>query len=108
MAAGNVTRLPSGDYDPALLPVAYVGDIMSFYLDYQVNESFLDTASEYNNVLRLARQAGYKFTGPNSTTGMVSVYAVVPANSVGLGPNNDYLPILKRNTTLCRGWLLFW
>jgi hypothetical protein len=79
--------------------VAYVGDIMSFYLDYQVNESFLDTASEYNNVLRLARQAGYKFTGPNSTTGMVSVYAVVPANSVGLGPNSDYLPILKRNTT---------
>ena len=24
--------------------VAYVGDILSFYLDYNVNESFLDTA----------------------------------------------------------------
>ena len=24
--------------------VAYIGDILSFYLDYQANESFLDTA----------------------------------------------------------------
>ena len=32
--------------------VAYVGDILSFYLDYQVNESFLDTSIEYNNVVR--------------------------------------------------------
>ena len=31
--------------------VAYVGDILSFYLDYQANESFLDTASEFNNIL---------------------------------------------------------
>jgi len=79
--------------------VAYVGDIMSFYLDYQVNEGFLDTASEYSNVLRLAKQMGYKFAGPQSTTGMVSVYAIVPAASTGLGPDTAYLPILKRNTT---------
>ena len=26
--------------------VAYVGDMLSFYLDYQTNESFLDTAVE--------------------------------------------------------------
>ena len=26
---------------------AYVGDILSFYLDYSVNESFLDTAGEF-------------------------------------------------------------
>ena len=80
--------------------VAYVGDIMSFYLDYQVNESFLDTASEYDNVLRLSEQMGYKYVGSNSTTGMVSVYAVVPANSTGLGPDTSYMPILKRNSVL--------
>ena len=39
--------------------VSYVGDILSFYLDYQVNESFLDTAAEYSNVSRLSRQYGY-------------------------------------------------
>jgi len=78
--------------------VAYVGDIMSFYLDYQVNESFIDTAVEYNNVLRLARQLGYKFKGAMATTGIVSFYAIVPANSTGLGPNTNYMPILKANT----------
>ena len=38
--------------------VAYVGDMLSFYLDYQVNESFLDTAQEYDNVVAIARQLG--------------------------------------------------
>ena len=33
--------------------VAYVGDVLSFYLDYQVNESFLDTANEFDNVEKL-------------------------------------------------------
>ena len=35
--------------------VAYIGDILSFYLDYQANESFLDTSIEYEYVVRLAR-----------------------------------------------------
>ena len=80
--------------------VAYVGDIMSFYLDYQVNESFIDTAVEYNNVVRLAKQMGYKYQGPKSTTGIVSFYAIVPANMTGLGPDTSYLPILKVNTVV--------
>ena len=44
--------------------VAYVGDIMSFYLDYQVNESFIDSAAEYENILRMAETMGYKYQGP--------------------------------------------
>jgi len=47
--------------------VAYVGDILSFYLDYQVNESFMDSAIEYDNVIRLARQMGYKFQSNSSS-----------------------------------------
>ena len=80
--------------------VAYVGDIMSFYLDYQVNESFLDTSVEYDNIIRLAKQMGYKYKGSPSTTGMVSIYAIVPANTTGLGPDTRYMPILKRNSVL--------
>ena len=40
--------------------VAYVGDMLSFYLDYQVNESFLETAVEYDNISRLTKNIGYK------------------------------------------------
>tara|TARA_Y100001963_G_scaffold12_1_gene20 strand:+ start:1060 stop:2853 length:1794 start_codon:yes stop_codon:yes gene_type:complete len=83
--------------------VAYIGDVLSFYLDYQVNESFLDSAIEYDNVIRLARQMGYKFKGAASTSGIATFYAVVPANASGLGPNSDYLPILKRGTAVGSG-----
>lgn len=78
--------------------VAYVGDILSFYLDYQVNESFLDTAVEYQNVEKLSRQQGYKFTGAPSATGIADFYIVVPANSLGTGPDLRYAPTLRRNS----------
>ena len=80
--------------------VAYIGDQLSFYLDYGVNESFLDTAYQYDNILRHGRVMGYKYTGRPSTYGKVAFYILVPASATGLGPDNDYMPILKRGTTL--------
>ena len=80
--------------------VSYVGDILSFYLDYQANESLLDTAIEYNNVVRLSKQMGYKFQGKPTSTGIITLYCVIPANSMGLGPDSSYLPILKKNTQI--------
>jgi hypothetical protein len=80
--------------------VAYVGDLLSFYLDYQFNESLLATSNDYENALRLAKQLGYKYKGSPSATGKVAIYAIVPANALGLGPNSNYLPILKRNSVI--------
>ena len=65
--------------------VSYVGDMLSFYLDYQVNESFLETAVEYDNVRRLAKNTGYNHTGRPAAFGIATFYVVVPANSSGLG-----------------------
>ena len=78
--------------------VAYIGDMLSFYLDYNVNESFMDTATEYNNIVRHARQSGYQFMGRTSAQGVVIFYILVPASSTGLGPNSTYIPTLKRGT----------
>lgn len=78
--------------------VAYVGDQLSFYLDYNVNEMFLDTSYQYTNVLRHGRILGYKNQGRPSTFGVVSLYVLVPASTVGLGPDTEYLPILKRGS----------
>ena len=80
--------------------VAYVGDVLSFYTDYNFNESLLATSNDYNNTIRLARQMGYKFNGSPSATGKVAVYAIVPAASAGRGPDTALMPILKRNTVL--------
>ena len=79
--------------------VAYVGDVLSFYMDYQINESFIDTAVEYSNVLRLARQQGYKIPGAASSFGEVSLYILIPANSTGLGPDPDFIPTLMEGST---------
>lgn len=78
--------------------VAYVGDILSFYVDYSVNESFLDTAVEYNNILKLGRQMGFRFQGNPTSYGIATFYVIVPANASGLGPDPDYIPTLKRNS----------
>jgi len=76
--------------------VSYVGDIMSFYLDYQANESFLQTAIEYNNIIKLSRQLGYKFNASPTSHGVVSLYILVPPSTTGGGPDPAYFPVLKR------------
>ena len=78
--------------------VAYVGDQLNFYLDYNINESFLDTSFQYGNVVRHGRALGYKATGRASTFGEVNLYVQIPALSSGLGPDVRYIPILKRGT----------
>ncbi len=80
--------------------VSYVGDQLSFYLDYNVNESFLDTAYQYSNVVRHGAVLGYKFTGRPSTYGEVALFILAPATTAGIGPDTDYLPILKRGTVI--------
>jgi len=80
--------------------VAYVGDVLSFYVDYQTNESFLDTAIEYDNIFRLARQVGFKPTRSFSSTGEVTLYIIVPALTTNgsIGPDLSYAPILKNGS----------
>ena len=83
--------------------VAYVGDMLSFYLDYQANESFLDTAVEFDNIVKLGRQLGFRFKGTPSTYGTVSLFIKIPAASNGLGPNYSYAPVLLKGTQFTSG-----
>ena len=79
--------------------MSYVGDILSFYLDYQANECFIDTASEYNNVLRLGKQYGYKFNQNQVSYGTISLYVLIPAQLSGTGPDTNYFPVIRKGTT---------
>lgn len=79
--------------------VAYAGDMLSFYLDYQVNESFLETANETNNVIKLAKQIGYKQQGPATAAGVASFYIFVPATINGMAPDESYIPVLRKNSS---------
>jgi hypothetical protein len=79
--------------------VAYIGDILSFYIDYQANETFLETAAEYENILKLGKQLGFKFRGAASSVGNAAFYALVPATTTGVGPDQAYMPVLKKGST---------
>ena len=79
--------------------LAYVADQLSFYLDYNVNETFLDTAYQYENIIRHGRTLGYKDNGRASTFGKVALYVLVPASPTGLGPDRRYIPILKKGSS---------
>ena len=67
---------------------AYVGDVLSFYLDNQFQETFLQYARQTNNLYELAYMFGYK---PN-VTGValvdINFYQQVPAISSG----SSYIP----------------
>jgi len=79
--------------------VAYVGDQLSFYIDYNINESFLDTSYQLGNVLRHGRALGYKHPGRPSTFGEVAIFIMVPAASEGMGPDSAYIPIMSRGSS---------
>ena len=80
--------------------VSYVGDVLSFYLDYQANESFLDTAVEYNNILRMGEQVGYKEPLKGNSFGIVTFYILVTTQPNATAPDLNYLPVLSKGTRL--------
>ena len=79
--------------------VSYVGDILSFYTDYQANESFLDSAIEYSNVVRHARQFGFRLPASPASFGTLTFYISVPAAGSGGGPDLNYAPVLRAGST---------
>ena len=78
--------------------VAYVGDQLSFYLDYNVNESFLDTSYQLDNIIRHGRIMGFKNSGRPSAYGTVAIYVLVPASTTGISLDTNYIPVIKRGT----------
>lgn len=79
--------------------VAYVGDIVSFYTDYQANESYLETSLELANILKIVKQYGYRYRPNASAFGEVSFFVTIPASLNGASPNYSYAPILRKNST---------
>ena len=83
--------------------VSYIGDVLSFYLDYQANESFLSTAIEYDNVLKHGQTVGYRFEQTRSSFGQLTLYILLPVNTSGVGPDTSYAPILRAGSSFSNG-----
>lgn len=78
--------------------LSIIGDNLSFYIDFQGNELVLDTARLYENIIRLAKERGYRDIGKPSSFSDQSFYIVVPSDENGQ-PDSKYVPILKKDST---------
>ena len=80
---------------------AYVGDVLSFYLDNQVQENYLQFARQSNNLFELAYMFGYKPNVTGVATTNIDFYQKVPAklsSSVYI-PDFDYALFVNGNAT---------
>ena len=79
---------------------AYVGDVMSFYLDNQIQETYLQYARQTDNLFELAYMFGYKpnVTGVATTT--IDFYQQVPSKLSGsvFIPDFDYALLIGENS----------
>ena len=64
---------------------AYVGDVLSYYVDDQLKESLLMHAEERANVVDLAKALGYKTKPSIPSLAQICVYQIVPAITPGGG-----------------------
>lgn len=58
---------------------AYVGDVLSFYLDNQIQENYLQYARQYDNIYDLAYMYGYKPRATGLAYTLLDFYQQVPA-----------------------------
>jgi len=81
---------------------AYVGDVLSFYLDNQFQENFLQYARQTNNLFELAYMFGYKPNVTQVAVTEIDFYQQLPSKLSGSEyiPDYDYALLIPANSTI--------
>ena len=81
---------------------SYVGDVMSFYLDNQIQENFLLYAKEKENLYAMSYVLGYRPKASYASSATIDLYQQIPAlpGSSPLIPDTTYGLIVPSNTTI--------
>jgi hypothetical protein len=77
---------------------SYIGDVLSFYTDAQVQETFLQYAQERENIYALAYNLGFVPNVTNPASTKLEVFQQIPADSSG-EPDYNYAIRVERNST---------
>jgi len=79
---------------------SYVGDVLSFYLDNQIQETFIQKARQTENLFNLAYMLGYTPKVTTAASVNIDFYQQVPAKSSGsvVVPDYDYALLIPENT----------
>lgn len=81
---------------------SYVGDVLSFYLDNQLQENFIQYARQTNNIFELAYMFGYKPKTTGVAQATIDFYQQLPAIVSGSEtiPDYNYAITINENTTV--------
>lgn len=84
---------------------AYVGDILSFYTDTQLQENFIESARERENIYALAYNLGYKPAVTNPSSVKLDVFQQIPSKIVEgtTVPDFDYALRIEKDSTFLPG-----
>jgi len=79
---------------------AYVGDVLSYYVDTQLQETFLDTAQERTNLFHLAYTLGYRPKVTSTSVTDIDVFQLIPSKGPtdNKTPDFDYALIINQPT----------
>ena len=96
------------DFSPAspgmlfMEQASYVGDVLSFYLDNQFQENFIQYAQQTNNVFELAYMFGYKPKTTGVAQSTIDFYQQLPAKTVSgsVIPDYDYAITIGENSII--------
>lgn len=81
---------------------AYVSDVMSFYLDNQLQETFTQLARQTNNLYELAYMFGYKPKATGAAQATINLFQQVPGKIVGSNvlPDYSYAVTIEANSSV--------
>ena len=81
---------------------SYVGDVLSFYLDNQIQETFIQKARQQENLYQMAYLLGYEPKVTTAASVDIDFYQQVPAKLSGSEyvPDYDYAMIIPENTQI--------
>ncbi len=81
---------------------SYVGDVLSFYLDNQVQETFIQYARETENLFNMAYMLGYEPKVTTAASVNIDFYQQLPAKLSGsiTVPDYDYALLIPENNTI--------
>jgi len=81
---------------------AYIGDVLSFYVDNQFQETFIQYARQTQNLYDLAYLLGYKPKATNAATTLLDIYQQVPTTTSASQevPDYSYALQIPANTTI--------
>ena len=81
---------------------SYVGDVLSFYLDNQIQETFIQKARQQENLYQMAYLLGYEPKVTTVASVNIDFYQQIPAIQINgeYVPDYDYAMIIPENTSI--------